>query len=157
MDSIIWDNKEVLHVNVESGNHLNEEDIRSLSLKPGLCLKNSYEVAKIKNCKMVEGFLVTRYKDKPLECVAHVWNEIEGKHFDYTIDLKQHNEQIESHSYYLVEAYDLEEKKVEIRFVEDFNPQTFVKTQKRQEHLTFKTQTKEREKEMLQYLRSLAL
>lgn len=111
MDFIEFENSNALRIKVESIDYKAEEEIKKLLLIEGQCLLNSIKVAEIKKCKIVEGFLITKFKNKPLECVAHSWNKIDDQYLDYTLILKMHNEEVLSNSYYLVEEYDCENKR----------------------------------------------
>lgn len=155
MEHIEFENKIRAKVEVEPVKHKEDEDLKHLSLVEGYCLLNSYNVAKIKRCNLVEGFLVTKFKDNSLNCVGHVWNEINGSHFDFTLPIKGIREDIESHEYFLVEKYDWKEKKTEMRKENGQPPSIFERDiVKLQPHIVFKTNVQLKELDMLKKLKT---
>jgi hypothetical protein len=156
MDYIEFEDCKALKIEVEYKAFKDEEEISKLVLVEGLCLMNSYKVAKIKKCKMVEGFLVTKFKNKPLDCAGHVWNKVNDQYLDYTLLLKSHNEEVLSHNYYLVEEYDYIDKSVAMLKENGKEPTNFeIGIVPLQEHLVFKTKVKAKEIEVLKSLREI--
>lgn len=64
---------------------------------------------------MVEGFLVTIFQDEAIESVGHVWNEINGNHFDATMGLKKHDRIVKNNFYFIDTIYDKNDRKIEER------------------------------------------
>jgi hypothetical protein len=154
MDYIEFENSKVPKIQVEPKDYKTDEEINNLSLIKGECLLNSFKVAEFIKCKMAEGFLITKYKNKPLECVAHVWNKIGDQYIDFTLPLKKHSEEILSNSYYIVEEYDSKDKSVEVSYTNGNNFSIFPRNDAPPSTLLiFKTKVKEKEKELLIKLR----
>lgn len=88
-------------------------DVKRLKFKPeielGACTRNAYLAAKDTGCNIVEGYLITYFKDdQPLECVGHVWNELDGVNFDLSIP---DNENVKRLQYLAREVYPISKSK----------------------------------------------
>jgi hypothetical protein len=117
----------------------------------GECLLNSYNVAKKSNTvNIVEGFLVTKFKDGTFESVGHVWNEEVGIYFDVTLGLNKHHKNIKSNTYYIAEVYGIDDIKTEERLKPGSG--MFDTDAKTEVHIVFKTNIKAMEKELRSFL-----
>lgn len=153
MEYIEFEGIKAMKVVVESGDHSSQTDLKHLKLKEGLCLYNSFKIAEIRKCKLVEGFLVTEFEDKLLECVGHVWNEIEDRQIDYTVGLKKHNEKVKSQNYFKVESYNYMEKNTEKRTIDGRIPTVFEKgIVPVHDHIVFRTNVNLKELEVRENL-----
>lgn len=156
MEYIEFESNKALKVHVEPKDYKSDIEIKKLNLSEGLCLPNSIKIAEIKKCKIIEGFLVTKFKNKPLDCVAHAWNKIDDQYLDYTLILKKHKEEVLSHSYYLVEEYEYQNKRTDTLKKDGTTPTNFeFLTVTLHEFLVFKTNVKAKELEVLGRLRNV--
>lgn len=131
------------------------EKLKWIEIKQSGCLINSYNVAKrIKNVKIVEGFLLSYFNDGRVESVGHVWNQANGQYFDVTINAANHAELISEHKYYFNEVYTSEKANVK-----EINRQGggLYDLNSLSEQLTFKTKVKSLEKEFLEFLNQLQI
>jgi hypothetical protein len=63
-------------------------------------------VAKLSECEIVEGFLITQFPDKEEhDVVGHAWNSYKGIHFDVTRSLTPDADRV-THQYFVREIYD---------------------------------------------------
>lgn len=87
---------------------------KSLGLIPGQCLGNSYNAAKKRNAKIIEGIVLV-YVDGQLEgAFGHCWNKINGMHFDLTLSYAQPAEVLEisgNKSFRYFEKYEASHRK----------------------------------------------
>lgn len=125
----------------------------NIDVKEGECLNNSFLISKkFPEASMVEGFLITYYEDGRIESVGHVWNVIEGVHFDETIDLKKSNEKIAKSEYYLADKYTSSDISTELREQPTIGLSSFFEKPTMENHLIFKTDVKKLEIELKVFL-----
>lgn len=130
-----------------------KSQINTLTPKEGECLKNSYDVAKKSNkIKMVEGFLITHFENGSVGAWAHVWNEIDGNHFDVTIGVKKHNLVIKKNEYYIASIYDVKEAKFEKKLKESAGMYDLWGSEN---HIVFKTNVKDIEMDFRDYIKNI--
>lgn len=154
MEDLVFNEKVYMFIEVKNTRVCFEKDVKASKPKEGDCIFNSYKVAeKIDNVKMVEGFLVSYFEDGTLECVGHVWNEINGSHFDVTKGIKKHDKIIKSDNYFIASVYDSKDKKT-VKMPKAGGGMYDIFLGETEKHLAFKTEVKLIEKDLLSFLKN---
>ena len=132
-----------------------QNNINFVSFIPGDCLMNSYKAAKlIEGITIVEGYLITLFEAELPECVGHVWNELDGKYFDVTIELKKHDKKIIANRYFIVDKYTVTDIKTEKRKKGGVGFDSFLSNDF-ETHLVFKTNVKSKELKVRDQVRNI--
>jgi len=105
-----------------------EIDIEGISITHGDCFLNSYQVSKqYPEVEIIEGIIVTVWKDNTAKAMHHAWNRKGSIHFDVTNEKiwtqdKAEMESIKEIKYVLIKEYNYTHFKNETSF--HFSPET---------------------------------